>query len=581
MNISTEVQDVLDAAYMEARKRHHEYITPEHLLLVALFCDLPQDLIRECGVDPDEIIKNLEDYLNTKVPWVGKEKPKQSLGFQEVIERVLFHTYSSSKEAVDLGDLLVSLFDQKDSHGAYFMKKAGVDRYNLLTALSSDFTLEKGIFPEEGTSKQTLGNKPEEHRKKTSALEQFTQDLTFAAEEGKLDPVIGRNSLLDRTLQVLSRRLKNNPILVGDPGVGKTALAEGLARRITALEVPVNLQDYRLYSLDMGSLLAGTRFRGDFEERMKGVLKELEGQKRVILFIDEIHTIVGAGAVSGSSMDASNILKPVLANGHIRCMGSTTFDEYKKLFEKDRALSRRFQKIDVDEPTEEETLAILRGLKDRFQEHHNVVYDDEALEAAVELAGQHINDRFLPDKAIDVIDEAGAYMRLLNFREDEQALSQTSRIDRLVVEKVVSLMAKIPERTVHAGEGDRLRNLEGNLKKQIFGQEEAVALVSRAVKRGRAGFGSPQRPIASFLFAGPTGVGKTELARQLADILGIFLHRFDMSEYQEKHTVSRLVGSPPGYVGYDEGGLLTDGRPASSPRHSPAGRDREGPSGYL
>lgn len=555
MNISDEVQGVLNAAYTDAKERHHEYLTPEHLLFVSLFFDIPQILIRECGAEPKAIISDLEDYLETKIPQVEDAEPMQSVGFQEVIERAILHTHTSSKETVDLGDLLVSLFDQEGSHGAYFLKKAGVERYGLLSALSSqpeEAVRHQEETPEYTSDGESSGQKPP---KKSSALEQFTRDLTGAAEAGELEPVIGRGVLLDRTLQVLSRRLKNNPILVGDPGVGKTALAEGLAQRITAEEVPSNLHGYRLYSLDMGSLLAGTRFRGDFEERMKGVLKELEGRERVILFIDEIHTIVGAGAVSGGSMDASNLLKPVLANGRLRCMGSTTYDEYKKLFEKDRALSRRFQKIDVDEPSEEETLAILRGLKDNFEEHHDVVYDDGALEAAVELSKEHINDRFLPDKAIDVIDEAGAYMRLLSFRGDDKALPLPSRIDREVVEKVVSLMAKIPERTVHTDESNRLRDLEQELKKRIFGQEDAVGMVTRAVKRGRAGFGAQQRPIASFLFVGPTGVGKTELARQLAEILGVTLHRFDMSEYQEKHTVARLVGSPPGYVGYEEGGF--------------------------
>lgn len=556
MNISDEVQNALKAAYAEAKERRHEYLTPEHLLFVSLLFDIPRNLVQECGGELGEIIDNLENYLETKIPRLDQAEPIQSLGFQEVVERAISHTYSSSKETMDLGDILVSLLDQKDSHGAYFLKKAGVNRYGLLMAISSDLAPEEMVLPGKDAPGKTEASSKPERRKKTSPLGLFARDLTAAAEAGELDPLIGREPLLDRTLQVLSRRMKNNPILVGDPGVGKTALAEGLARRIAAGEVPDNFLGYRLYSLNMGSLLAGTRFRGDFEERMEGVLKELENREKAILFIDEIHNIVGAGAVSGGSLDASNLLKPMLAKGRVRCMGSTTFEEYKKLFEKDRALSRRFQRIDVDEPSEEETLGILQGLKNRFEKHHDAVYGEEALEAAVKLSIQHINDRFLPDKALDVIDEAGAYMRLLGFRKNHSPLP--AKIDRAVVEKVVSQIAKIPEQTVHDDESRRLRDLEGDLKKRLFGQNEAVALVSQAVKRGRAGFGSPRRPIASFLFAGPTGVGKTELARQLAEILGITLHRFDMSEYQEKHTVARLIGAPPGYVGYEEGGLLTD-----------------------
>ena len=465
------------------------------------------------------------------------------------------------------GDLLVSMLDEKDSFGAYYLKKSGVTRYALLSIMSH--SLESGDDGEEEDISASAGNNQNDAEdeadeesgrkqgKKRKALESFTRELTSAAREGRLEPLIGREEVLERTIQVLCRRLKNNPILVGDPGVGKTAIAEGLASRIAEEKVPALLKNYRVFSLDMGSLLAGTRFRGDFEERMKMVIKELEKEEKVILFIDEIHTIVGAGATSGGSMDASNLLKPALVTGKIRCMGSTTYDEYKKFFDRDRALSRRFQRIEIEETTPDETYRILLGLRERYEAHHNVKYSDGALRTAVDLSDQYINDRHLPDKAIDVIDEAGAYTRILAFREDTEN-NDTRDIGEDLVEKVISKIAKIPERTVSVTENDRLKSLETDLKSRIFGQDTAVDAVVAAVKRSRAGFKGPDKPVASFLFAGPTGVGKTELARQLADLLGIQLHRFDMSEYQEKHTVSRLVGSPPGYVGYEEGGLLTD-----------------------
>jgi ATP-dependent Clp protease ATP-binding subunit ClpA len=460
----------------------------------------------------------------------------------------------------------VSILDETKSFGAFYLKKAGITLYNLLEVISHGGLLssdpdnrqrqEEAPETDEGEEEEARGAGGR-RRLRRSALEMFTRELTKAAREGELEPLIGREDILERTVQVLCRRLKNNPVLVGDPGVGKTAIAEGLAQRIAEENVPELLKGYEVFLLDMGSVVAGTRYRGDFEERLKQVIKELEKKERVILFIDEIHTIVGAGAVSGGSLDASNILKPAIASGRIRCLGSTTYDEFKKYFERDRALSRRFQKIEVTETTPEETFQILQGLRDRYEEYHQVKYTDEALQSAVDLSDQYINDRFLPDKAIDVIDEAGAYMRILAFRgglttSPEPVLTQTD------IEKVVSKIAKIPEKTVSASEVDRLMTLSEDLQSVLFGQDQAIEAVVQAVKNSRAGFREPNKPVANFLFVGPTGVGKTELARQLADNLGIAMHRFDMSEYQERHTVSRLIGSPPGYVGYDEGGLLTD-----------------------
>jgi ATP-dependent Clp protease ATP-binding subunit ClpA len=558
MRISQDVQDLLNAAYREAEKRNHEYLTPEHILFAAMNIELSRKIIENSGGDPDAIKKLVDRHLSTNIPVVKHAKPAQSLGFQSVIERAVFHTEASQKGEVDLGDILVSLYDETESHGSYFLKKSGITRLSLLETVSHGLG-SKDSFEEDGDSDELVGeSEPGEKRgrKSNDPLAAFTTDLTALAEEGKLEPLIGREDILERTLQVLCRRLKNNPVHVGDPGVGKTAITEGLAQRIVSGDVPPLLAGFRIYSLDMGSMLAGTRYRGDFEERMKRVVNELMKKDRVILFIDEIHTIIGAGAVSGGSMDASNMLKPALTSGKLKCIGSTTYEEYKKYFEKDRALSRRFQKIEVDEPSEEDTYKILLGLRERYEKYHNVRYADEALRAAVHLSAQYINDRHLPDKAVDVIDETGAWMRMTSYKSgDAERLLEVTEHE---VERVISKMAKIPERSVTVSEKDRLKNLELELKAAIFGQDQAVEAVVQAVKRSRAGFRAPNKPVASFLFVGPTGVGKTELARQLADSLGVPLHRFDMSEYQEKHTVSRLIGSPPGYVGYDEGGLLTD-----------------------
>ncbi|MGQ9616985.1 MAG: ATP-dependent Clp protease ATP-binding subunit ClpA [Spirochaetota bacterium] len=565
MRVSPDVQTVLNAAYQEALKRQHEYLTPEHILYAALGTKSARMIIEECGADPDSIREELHRYLKKHMPASRGAEPTQTLGFQAVIEQAVFHTETSQKGEVDIGDILVAIFDLKESHGAYLLKKAGISKLELLQVISHG-----GIFSEEEeTGEEEYYNDEAQFRRddfrtpafprkrEKNVLSAFTTELTQLAREGKLEPLIGREDIIERTVQVLCRRLKNNPVFVGDPGVGKTAIVEGLAQRIAEGRVPSMLKGFRIYAIDMGSMIAGTRFRGDFEERMKRVLKALQEQDRVILFIDEIHTVVGAGAVSGGSMDASNLLKPALQSGNLRCIGSTTYDEYKKYFDKDRALSRRFQKIEISETTKEETYDILRGLKEKYEAYHNVVYTDEALRSAVELSSLYITDRFLPDKAIDVIDEAGAYMKITSFqnKDDDQ---NPRKVTEREIEKVVAKIARIPEKTVSRSEIDRLKNLAEELKKVIFGQDQAVDAVAEAVKRSRAGFREEGKPIASFLFVGPTGVGKTELARQLAAILGISMHRFDMSEYQEKHTVARLIGSPPGYVGYEEGGLLTD-----------------------
>ena len=626
MQVDRELQALLSAAYQEARQRQHEFLTPEHVLYAALFFDYPRDVFEACDVKPDRLRAVLEDYLNREVPkLVEVEEPSQSVSFQNIIERAVYHTRAASKDSVQIGDVLVSLFDETESHGSFFLRREGMERVDLLEVISHgvpENDARSGVdedyrIDEEGETtggervdadSDSEAERPRRRRKR--ALDHFTIELVREADEGRLDPLIGRAEILERTIQVLCRRIKNNPILIGEPGVGKTAIAHGLAERIANHTVPDIIKGYKVYALDMGAMIAGTRYRGDFEERMKAVMKELEREPKVILFIDEIHTVVGAGAVSGGAMDAGNMLKPALASGQIKCIGSTTFGEYKRFFERDRALARRFQRIDVEEPSHDETVEILKGLQARYEEHHNVRYTDEAIEAAVRLSAQFINERFLPDKAIDVIDEAGAYMRMKHFREAEDETTDAPdrpepdppeaktdpaappperddadsdaeditpavvsepglpaveteapdpvAIDEAEIETVVAKIAKVPVKSVGSDERRQLQDLGEDIKLAIFGQDQAVADVVSAVKRSRAGFRNPDKPVASFLFAGPTGVGKTELARQLATQLGIAMHRFDMSEYQEKHTVSRLIGSPPGYVGYEEGGLLTD-----------------------
>ena len=550
MEIDNELNLILSAAYREAKFRNHEYLTPEHLLYSALFFENGAAIIRSCGGDIDRLKEELAEHLkSSQTPVDPSVEPSQSTGLQSIFERAIVHVASSQKGILELGDIMVSLFDEQESFAVYFLMKQGISKLDILQYVSHEMNTQNA-----GTeSDDDVQEVPSEKRsQKAGSLENYTVELTALATEGKLDPLIGRSDILERTMQVLSRRIKNNPIHVGESGVGKTAITEGLAACIAENRVPAKLAGAKVYRLDMGSLLAGTKFRGDFEDRMKKVMTELEKLDNAILFIDEIHTIVGAGSASGSSLDASNLLKPVLASGKIRCIGSTTYDEYRKIFDKDRALSRRFQKIDIPEPTEDDTVKILEGLAERYEKFHNVKYSKGVLRAAVELSAKYITDRHLPDKAIDVMDEAGAYVRM-NDKSDETI---TVRIKDL--EHVVSKMARVPEKSVSSKESEKLKNLEVELGRQIFGQEDALHEVASAIQRNRAGFGNPLRPVASFLFVGPTGVGKTELARTLANELGIPLHRFDMSEYQEKHTVARLIGAPPGYVGYEEGGLLTE-----------------------
>jgi len=558
MRISAELQAVFNLAFEQAKGRKSEFLTPEHLLLASLQFESQVGLIKACGGDVKKLKELLETYLAKDVPVVDEDEPTQSVGFQSAIERAIMHTVSAQKEDVETGDVLVSILDERDSYGAYALRIAGVERLPLTQILSHGLETEDEETEDEKAEDDLASpgkeETPEPKTGKKSFLEQFTTDLTALARQGKLEPLIGRQEILERTIQVLCRRLKNNPIHVGEPGVGKTAITEGLAQRIVANEVPPALRGFTVYSLDMGNLIAGTRYRGDFEERLKKVIDELLKRDKIILFIDEIHTIVGAGAVSGGSMDASNLLKPALASGKLRCIGSTTFDEYRKYFDRDRALSRRFQKIDVIEPTPDEAFAILQGLKPKYEAFHKVTYTEEALRSAVDLSHQFLNERHLPDKAIDVIDEAGAWVA--NFLYPEIGIEKP--VTPVEIEKVLARMARIPEKTVTTGEKEQLAGLAERLRLQIFGQDAAVAEVVGAIKRARAGFKKPGKPVASFLFVGPTGVGKTELTRALASELGLTLHRFDMSEYQEKHTVSRLVGSPPGYVGHDEGGQLTE-----------------------
>jgi ATP-dependent Clp protease ATP-binding subunit ClpA len=579
VKVSQEVQAIFNAAYNEAKLRNHEYLTPEHILYASLSFEQVRSILEACEADVEQLRRGMEAYFEQKIPQVKNTEPVQTAGFQSVIERAVLQSQAAGKEEVEVADVLVSLYDEERNYSAYYLRKSGVKRLQLLEVISHGDGPEGEAFEdeEEDEEEEEEGREEPTERKpkatgRMNPLERFASDLTKSAREGKLEPVIGRQAEIERTVQVLCRRLKNNPIHVGDAGVGKTAITEGLAQRIVTGDVPPRLRDYTIYALDMGALLAGTKFRGDFEERVKKVVDELLKKDKSILFIDEIHTIVGAGAVSGGSLDASNLLKPALTSGKLRCIGSTTYEEYNKFFEKDRALSRRFQKIDIVEPSQGETVEILKGLRIKYEEYHKVRYSDEALELAVRLSAQYITERRLPDKAIDVIDEAGAWARMNAYKTGTDAIptagadgstaaqTETATLDisPKEIEVVVAKIARIPERSVSMSEKDKLASLEADLKGDVFGQDRAVESVVKAVKRSRAGFRSPDKPVANFMFVGPTGVGKTELARQLAQHMGISLHRFDMSEYQEKHTVSRLIGSPPGYVGYEEGGLLTD-----------------------
>jgi len=563
MRISGHVQAIIDAAYNEARLRNHEYLTPEHILYAALAFDEVQGVLFSCGADLEQLKTGMETYFDQKLPITTSSEPTKTVGFHSIIERAVIQSRSSQKEMIDVADILVSLYDEERCYSAYYLRKAGIKRLTLLQMLSHNFGDGKyaGINDEEEAINESNDG---QKKNKKSALERYAVDLTALAREQKLEPVIGREDELDRTVQVLCRRMKNNPIHVGDSGVGKTAITEGLAQRVVAGNVPPVLKEFCIFSLDMGALVAGTKYRGDFEERVKRVIEEMLKKEKAILFIDEIHTLVGAGSVSGGAMDASNLLKPALTLGKLRCIGSTTYEEYNKYFEKDRALSRRFQKIDINEPTEAVAIDILKGVKSRYEDYHKVHYSDEAVETAVRLSAQFITERRLPDKAIDVIDEAGAHARIEAYKAEAQTESaQEAQLEKIeislpVIEAVVSKIARIPQRSVGENEKDKLRELETRLKQRVFGQDDAIAAVVKSVKRSRAGFRAEGKPVANFLFAGPTGVGKTELARQLADILGVSMIRFDMSEYQEKYTVSRLIGSSPGYVGYEEGGQLTD-----------------------
>jgi ATP-dependent Clp protease ATP-binding subunit ClpA len=643
MKLSKNAQGIINAAYMEARIRRHEYLTPEHILYAALNVKEVKIVLNACGADVNQLKTGMESFLEEKIP-INDKEPTQTVSFQSVLERAVIQSRSSQRDILDVSEILVSLYDEEKNFCGYYLRKSGVKRLELLKTLShglegdeadalryikSDASYPDTTEPEEETRQKN---------QKKNALERFATDLSALAREGRLDPVIGRVKEIERTIQVLCRRTKNNPVHVGDSGVGKTAVTEGLAQLIAAGKVPPPLQNCAIYSLDMGALIAGTRYRGDFEARLKTVIDEILKKEHAILFIDEIHMLVGAGAASSGSMDASNLLKPVLAGGKLRCIGSTTHEEYNKYIEKDRALSRRFQKIDIDEPDEPDAINILLGIKAKYEDYHKVIYTEDAIKSAVQLSAQYITERRLPDKAIDVIDEAGAFARIGAWKEAERqkpaaetvspavkaesaavesadldnwgkirraqsllaeegvcdcacpedeydSFDDESRenardakipaensdtagtaaqtldtitIDIRQIETVVARIARIAEKTVCENERDKLRYLEENLKERVFGQDDAVKAVVKAVKQSRAGFRSPTKPVANFLFAGPTGVGKTELSRSLADLLSVPMLRFDMSEYQEKHTVSRLIGSPPGYVGYEEGGLLTD-----------------------
>jgi ATP-dependent Clp protease ATP-binding subunit ClpA len=549
--LSSELEFCLNEAFQSARERRHEFMTVEHLLLALLDIPKVHEILKACNSNVGQLRRQLTEFIDEATPLMpldeeGEVQP--TLGFQRVLQRAVFHVQSSGKKEVTGSNVLVAIFSEKQSQAVYFLGLQDVTRLDVVNYISHGMPQLPGE-PAEDEQDISLDQEAETD---STALEKYATNLNQRAIDGKIDPLIGRDIEIERTVQILCRRRKNNPLYVGDAGVGKTALAEGLARMIVEERVPEVLLDATIYALDMGTLIAGTKYRGDFEKRLKAVIKEIREDPGAILFIDEIHTVIGAGAASGGVMDASNLIKPVLANGEIRCIGSTTYGEYRGVFEKDHALARRFQKIDVPEPSLEETIAILRGLKSRFEEHHGVSYETEALEAAAELAAKHINDRRLPDKAIDVIDEAGAKLRLKPEAERED------RVTVKMIEDIVAKMARIPAKSVSASDKDVLRTLERDLKLTIFGQDKAIEALSSAIKMSRSGLNEEEKPIGSFLFAGPTGVGKTEVTRQLGMVMGVELIRFDMSEYMERHTVSRLIGAPPGYVGFDQGGLLTE-----------------------
>ena len=555
------MEKTLHNALANAAERRHEYATLEHLLLALVEDDDAAEVMNSCNVELNELGEVVKQYLDSEYQSLKTEEgtdPQPTAGFQRVIQRAILHVQSSGKDTVTGANVLVALFSERDSYAVYFLQQQDMSRLDAVSFISHGIgkggrALDTSGASEGGQDEDTKSEeKPAKGDKKETALDQFTVNLNEKALAGKIDPLIGRGPEVDRTIQILCRRRKNNPLYVGDPGVGKTAIAEGLARKIVEGDVPEVLEPAVIYSLDMGALLAGTRYRGDFEERLKQVVNELEKMPDAVLFIDEIHTVIGAGATSGGAMDASNLLKPALSSGTIRCVGSTTYKEFRNHFEKDRALLRRFQKIDVNEPSIEDTIKILKGLRSVFEDHHNVKYTPDALKTAVELSARYINDRKLPDKAIDVIDEVGAMQMLV------PPSRRKKKITAKEIEQVIATMARIPPKSVSKDDKTALQNLSRDLKHVVFGQDDAIERVASAMKLARAGLRDPDKPIGSYLFSGPTGVGKTEVARQLASIMGIELKRFDMSEYMERHSVSRLIGAPPGYVGYDQGGLLTD-----------------------
>ncbi|MEW5745587.1 MAG: ATP-dependent Clp protease ATP-binding subunit ClpA [Nitrospirota bacterium] len=551
--INKELELSIEATIREAEKRRHEYLTVEHILYAVLHDEGGSEIITRCGGTVAHLKAALENFFKESVPAVSRNVdayPKTTIGFQRVIQRALHHVQSAGKQEADAGDLLASILMEEDSHAAFFLESEGIRRLDVLDYISHGVSKPSGEPDTQERHERTEPGGKEAPVK--DPLKQFSVDLVEKARQGGIDPLVGRDIELERTIHVLSRRRKNNVIFIGEPGVGKTAIVEGLALKIHTGKVPEALRKSRVFAIDLGGMLAGTKYRGDFEARLKATLKAIEKIPHAILFIDEIHTIVGAGATSGGSMDASNILKPLLNSGKVRCIGATTYEEYRNHFDKDRALSRRFQKIDIQEPSIEETVRILDGLKSCYEEFHGVTFARNALRAAAELSAKYINDRYLPDKAIDVIDEAGAALKL--------APSKKNKVIGIAdIEKIVAKIAKIPSRSISASDMDRLRTLEDELKRVVFGQDNAIHTLVAAIKRSRAGLGSPDRPIGSFLFTGPTGVGKTEVSKQMAAVLGVHFMRFDMSEYMEKHAVARLIGAPPGYVGFDQGGLLTDG----------------------
>ncbi len=552
--LSKELEFTLNLAFKDAREKRHEFMTVEHLLLALLDNPAAAEVLRSSGADLDVLKKELTSFLEETTPLLppnDNRETQPTLGFQRVLQRAVFHVQSSGKKEVTGANVLVAIFSEQESQAAYFLNKQDVTRLDVVNYISHGISKVSGDAHEEESApeNEAAGNAEAPQKK---PLENFATNLNEMAMKGKIDPLIGRRHEVERTIQILCRRRKNNPLYVGEAGVGKTALAEGLAKLIVDGDVPDVLLNATIYSLDLGALVAGTKYRGDFEKRLKSVLSQLRKEAGSILFIDEIHTIIGAGAASGGVMDASNLIKPMLASGELKCIGSTTYQEYRGIFEKDRALARRFQKIDVPEPTIDEAISILKGLKSRFEDHHEVKYSLKALRTAVELSSRYINDRFLPDKAIDVIDEAGASQRLLPPSRRKKTIGVND------IEAIVSKIARIPPKTVSASDKDSLRTLERDLKMVVYGQDEAIETMAGAIKMSRSGLGNEDKPIGSFLFAGPTGVGKTEVTRQLAMIMGIELIRFDMSEYMERHTVSRLIGAPPGYVGFDQGGLLTE-----------------------